>query len=77
MLGPSGGCPLPKSVHRIQACTAAFYKQSNHFLVAGESGLMQGSGMGMKSDRVESVRVFTRVEQQPHDVGVAELRCQR
>src|SRR5580704_9529838 len=72
---PSRGCTLPKSVHRIQACTA-FYKQSNHFLVAGPSGLMQGGGMGMKSDRVVSVWVFTRVEQQPNDFGVAELRCQ-
>ncbi len=30
----------------------------------------------MKSDRVVSVWIFIRVEQQPHDFGVAELRCQ-
>src|ERR1700678_589305 len=73
--GPSGGCTLPKGILRIQAC-AALYKQSNHFVVAGPGGLMQRGGMGVESDRVVPVWIFTRVEQQPDHFDVTELRCQ-
>ena len=42
--------------------------------MAGYNGLMQRSRMGMVPIGVVPIWVFTRIEEQPYDIGVPVLR---
>src|SRR5271165_1221549 len=54
---PVGRGSLPEDILQIQSCTA-FDEQSDQFVMAGPSGLMQRCRMGMAPDRVVSVWIF-------------------
>src|SRR5437899_1909582 len=73
---PAGRSTPPEDILQIQSCPA-FDEEPNQFVIAGPSGLMQRSRMGMAPDWVVAVWIFARVKQQPNDFDTAKLRRQR
>jgi hypothetical protein len=56
--------------------SAVFNKQAHELVVPGESGLVQGRGVGVKTYGVVAVWVFAGIKQKPDNLDVAELRCE-
>src|SRR5690606_35182032 len=50
-----------------------FYQETDRLQVAGEGGLVERGGVGMKAGRVVPVGVFTGIEEEADDLDVAEL----
>ena len=67
---------MPENVFQVDSC-APFDEKVDELVMSGESGLMQGRGMGMEPDRVIAVRIFARIKQCAYDLKVAKLCCQR
>src|SRR5450432_1933723 len=76
VLCPIRGGPLPENIFRVDSCTPLDEKV-DELVMSGQSGLMQGRGMGMEPDRVIAVWIFARIKQRGYDLKVAKLRCQR
>src|SRR6266481_1986020 len=73
---PVGRGGLPHNILQIESRTA-FDEKSDEFTMAGPSGLMQRCRMGMAPDRVISIGIFARVQQQANDLDMTKLRGQR
>src|SRR6266850_2853986 len=52
---------------------AAIRQQPDHIQMAGERGLVKRRGMRVSAARIVPARIFSRVEQQADDIGVAVL----
>ena len=76
MQRPAKRRALPDGVFEIQS-SAALDEQPNHRQVPHQRRLMQWRRMRVRSLGVESIRIFTRIKQQPDDVDMAMLRRQR
>jgi hypothetical protein len=76
MSRPVRRCSPPKDILQIQSRTS-FDEQSDYFIMAAPSRLVKRCGVGVSSDWVVSVRIFPCVKQQPNDLDMTKVRCQR
>lgn len=67
---------MPEDIFQIQS-RAAFYEETHHFVMPRARSLMQWCCVGMSSDGIVSIWIFTRVEQQSNHVHVTEVRSDR
>lgn len=75
---PAGGCTVPKDILHVQS-SAALDEKSDHFLVAGGGSLVQRRRMRMATERIVTVWIFTRIQQEANNLNMAKLRrqCER
>ena len=72
MLSPAEGSAVIDGVLDVET-RATVDQQADDGFMASQGGVVERSGMGMQTLRVIAAGIYAGIEEETHDIGVAEL----
>lgn len=72
MPGPTFRCRLPQEILHVESCSP-FDKKPHHRIMPPARRLVKWRGMGMAADRVVTVWIFARIQQESNDLNMTEI----